>query len=78
MDRPGNVFRELQKKSQQRNGKSTMKKTMYCLALIVTVAALVLINVLVFASETDDRVNCRKEARRKNDGRKDGCHRRID
>jgi hyperosmotically inducible protein len=33
-----------------------MKKTMYCLALLVTVAALVLINVPVFASETDDRI----------------------
>lgn len=33
-----------------------MKKTMYRLALIVTVAALVLINVPVFASETDDRI----------------------
>ena len=56
MNRPEKVFRELQKKSQQRKGKSTMKKTMYCLALIVTVAALVLINGLVFASETDDRI----------------------
>ena len=33
-----------------------MKKTLYCLALLVTVAALVLINVPVFASETDDRI----------------------
>jgi hyperosmotically inducible protein len=56
MNRPEKVFRERQKKLQQRKGKSTMKKTIYCLALIITVAALVLINVPVFASETDDRI----------------------
>lgn len=33
-----------------------MKKTMYCSALIVTVASLFLINVNLFASETDDRI----------------------
>jgi len=33
-----------------------MKKTMYCLALIVTVASLFLINGRLFASETDDRI----------------------
>ncbi|MBU1570126.1 MAG: BON domain-containing protein, partial [Proteobacteria bacterium] len=33
-----------------------MKKTMYCLALIVTVAALFLFNVRLFASMTDDRI----------------------
>ncbi|MBI5593450.1 MAG: BON domain-containing protein [Deltaproteobacteria bacterium] len=33
-----------------------MKKTMYCLALIVTVASLFLINDRLFASETDDRI----------------------
>ena len=33
-----------------------MKKTMYCLALIVTVASLFLFNVRLFASETDDRI----------------------
>jgi osmotically-inducible protein OsmY len=33
-----------------------MKKTMYCLALIVTVASLFLFNVRLFASVTDDRI----------------------
>jgi hyperosmotically inducible protein len=33
-----------------------MKKTMYCLALIVTVAPLFLYNVSLFASDTDDRI----------------------
>jgi len=33
-----------------------MKKTMYCLALIVTVASLFLFNVRLFASMTDDRI----------------------
>jgi hyperosmotically inducible protein len=33
-----------------------MKRTMYCLALIVTVATSFLINVNLFASDTDDRI----------------------
>jgi len=33
-----------------------MKKTMYCLALVVTVATLFFINVSLFASVTDDRI----------------------
>jgi len=33
-----------------------MKKTMYCLALVVTVASLFFINVSLFASVTDDRI----------------------
>ena len=33
-----------------------MKKTIYCLALIVTVASLFFVNVSLFASETDDRI----------------------
>ena len=33
-----------------------MKKSLFCLALIVTVASLFLINVNLFASETDDRI----------------------
>ena len=33
-----------------------MKKTMYCLALIVTVASLFVINISLFASVTDDRI----------------------
>jgi len=33
-----------------------MKKTMYCVTLIVTVASMFLINVPLFASDTDDRI----------------------
>jgi len=33
-----------------------MKKAMYCLTLLVTIASLFLINVPLFASETDDRI----------------------
>ncbi|MBI5591297.1 MAG: BON domain-containing protein [Deltaproteobacteria bacterium] len=33
-----------------------MKKTMYCLALVVTVASLFFINISLFASVTDDRI----------------------
>ena len=56
MNRPEKVFRELQKNLHQRKGKSTMKKTMYRLALIVIAASLFLINDRLFASETDDRI----------------------
>jgi hyperosmotically inducible protein len=44
------------KKNQNREEKSTMKKTMFCLALIVTAVSLLLINVSLFASATDDRI----------------------
>ena len=33
-----------------------MKRTMYCLALVVTLATSFLININLFASETDDRI----------------------
>jgi osmotically-inducible protein OsmY len=45
----------IQKKNYQRKEKSTMKKTLFCLS-IVTVASLFLINVNLFASDTDDRI----------------------
>ena len=48
------LSRELQ--NYPKEGEKHHEKTPYCLALLVTVASLFLINVPLFASETDDRI----------------------